>query len=132
MNLSWEATLLNVIILTLKLQFKDAINIATSKMMFERSKKVTNIGKAKFTELVLDVFQLLTLEKLHYAIVRIIKQVTHQKGLANTKGNQRDLHIKHAIHLLCNQPSSLLDKFSTLSILQQDGCEHQDESLFLT
>jgi len=30
MNLSWEATLLNVVIPTLGLQFKDAINIATS------------------------------------------------------------------------------------------------------
>jgi hypothetical protein len=85
-------------------------------MMFERSNKVTNVGKAKFTELVLDVFQLLTLEKLHYAIVRIIKQVTRQEGLASIKGNQRDLRIKHAIHLLHNQPFSLLDRFPTLSI----------------
>jgi hypothetical protein len=45
MNLSWEATLLNVVIPTLGLQFKDAINIATSYMMFERSNKVTNVGR---------------------------------------------------------------------------------------
>jgi len=55
--------------------------------MFERSNKVMNIGGAKFIELVLDVFQLLTLEKLHYAIVRIIKQVTCQEGPASIKGN---------------------------------------------
>jgi hypothetical protein len=42
-------------------------------MMLERSNKVMNIGRAKFIKLVLDVFQLLTLEELHYAIARIIK-----------------------------------------------------------
>jgi len=52
-----------------------------------RSLCVTNVGKAKFIELVLDVFQLLTLEKLHYAIVRIIKQVTRQEGLASIKAS---------------------------------------------
>jgi hypothetical protein len=116
MNLSWETTLLNVVISILGLQFKDAINITTSKMMFERSNKVTNIGRAKFTKLVLDVLQLFTFEKLHYAVARIIKQITRQESLTSTKGNQRDLCIKHAIHLLCGQPSSLLDRLSTLSI----------------
>jgi hypothetical protein len=50
-------------------------------MMLERRNKVTNIGKAKFTKLVLDMFQLLTLKELHYAIARIIKQVICQEGL---------------------------------------------------
>ncbi len=73
MNLSWETTLLDVVIPTFGLQLKYAINIATSWMMLERSNKVMNIGRAKFIKLVLDVFQLLTLEELHYAIARIIK-----------------------------------------------------------
>ncbi len=75
MNLSQETTLLDVIILTLRLQMKYVINIATSWMTFERNNKVTNIGRFKFTELVMDVFQLLTLEELQYSIARIIKQV---------------------------------------------------------
>jgi hypothetical protein len=56
-------------------------------MMFERSNKVTNVGRIKFMELVLDVLQLLTLEEFHYAIAKIIKQVTPQEGLANIEGN---------------------------------------------
>ncbi len=47
--------------------------------MVERSNKVMNVGRAKFIELVLDVLQLLTLEELHYAITKIIKEVTCQK-----------------------------------------------------
>ncbi len=84
--------------------------------MFERSNKVTNVGRVQFTKLVLDIFQLLTFEELQYAITRIMKQVTHQEGLVSTKGNHLDLCIRHAIHLLCDQPSSLLNKLLTLSI----------------
>jgi hypothetical protein len=53
-------------------------------MTLENNNKAMNIGRAKFIELVLDVFQLLTLEKLHCAITKIIKQVTRQEGLAST------------------------------------------------
>ncbi len=49
MNLFWETTLMDVVIVTLGLQFKDAINIATSWMMLERSNKVKNVGRTKFT-----------------------------------------------------------------------------------
>jgi hypothetical protein len=42
-------------------------------MMLERSNKVMNVGRVKFTELVLDVLQLLTFKEFHYAIARIIK-----------------------------------------------------------
>jgi hypothetical protein len=45
-----------------------------------------NIEKIKFKKLVLDVLQLFSLEELHYAIARIIKQVTRQ-GLAIIEGN---------------------------------------------
>jgi hypothetical protein len=41
--------------------------------MLERNNKVMNVGKVQFIELVLDVFQLLTFEELHCAIVTIIK-----------------------------------------------------------
>ncbi len=116
MNLSWQASLLVVDISTLGLQFKGSFNTTTSWMTLERSYKVMNVGGAKFTKLVLDVFQLLTLDELHCAITRIIKQITHQEGLASTKGNRKDLCIGCAIHLLYNQPSSLLNKLSTFSI----------------
>jgi hypothetical protein len=56
-------------------------------MTLERSNKVLNVGRAKFTKLVLDVLQLFTLEELHYVIAKIIKQVTHQEGLTSTEGN---------------------------------------------
>ncbi len=69
-----------------------------------------NVGRAEFIELVLYVLQVLTLEEFHYVIVRIIKQLTCQEGLVSTEGNYLDLCIKHAIHLLYDQPSSLLDK----------------------
>jgi hypothetical protein len=36
-----------------------------------------NIGKVQFIKLVMDVLQLLTFEKLHCAIARVMKQVTH-------------------------------------------------------
>ncbi len=85
-------------------------------MTLERSNKVTNVGRIKFTKLVLDVLQLFTLEELHCAIIIIIKQVTHQEGFVSTKGNQRDIYIKHVINLFCNQPSNLLDSLPTLSI----------------
>jgi len=85
-------------------------------MMLERNNKVTNVGTVKFTKLVLDVFQLLTFEELHCAIIRIIKQVTCQEGIGSTEGNQRDLCIRCAINLFCDQPSSLFDWFLTLSI----------------
>ncbi len=42
-------------------------------MTLERSNKVMNVGSAKFTELVLDVLQLLTFKEFHCAIARIIK-----------------------------------------------------------
>jgi hypothetical protein len=57
-------------------------------MTFERSNKDMNIGRIKIIEHVLDVLHILTFEELHYAIVRIIKQIIHQ-GLANIKGNPR-------------------------------------------
>jgi hypothetical protein len=50
-------------------------------MTLERSNKVMNIGRTKFTELVLEVLQLLTLEEFHYAIARLIKQITRQETL---------------------------------------------------
>ncbi len=102
MNLSWEATFLDVIIPTLGLQFKDVINIDTSWMIFERNNKVTNVGRFKFMKLVSDVFQLLTLEKFPCAITKIIKHITRQEGLVSTEGNRKDLFIRHAIHLLCD------------------------------
>jgi hypothetical protein len=37
-------------------------------MMLEKNNKVTNVGRVKFTELVLDLFQVFTLKELHYAI----------------------------------------------------------------
>jgi hypothetical protein len=42
-------------------------------MTLEKSNKVTNVGRAKFIKLVVDLFQLLTLEEFHCAIIRIIK-----------------------------------------------------------
>ncbi len=116
MNLSWETSLLVIVIPTLGLKFKDAFNIANSWMTLERSNKVMNVGRAKFTKLVLDVFQLLTLDELHCVITRIIKQVTCQECLISTRGNRKDLCITCAIHLLYNQPSSLFNKLSTFSI----------------
>ncbi len=116
MNLSWEATFLDVIIPTLGLQFKDVINIDTSWMIFERNNKVTNVGRFKFMKLVSDVFQLLTLEKFPCAITKIIKHIIRQEGLVSTEGNRKDLFIRHAIHLLCDQSSSFLEKLPTLSI----------------
>ncbi len=52
--------------------------------MLERNNKVTNVGRVQFTKLVLDVFQLLTFKKLHYAITTIIEQMPIQEGLAST------------------------------------------------
>ncbi len=85
-------------------------------MRIERSNKVMNIGRAKFIKLVLDVLQLLTLEEFHCDIIRIIKQVTCQECFASTEENQKKICIGCAIHLLYNQPSSLLNKLSTFSI----------------
>jgi hypothetical protein len=65
------------------------------------------------------VLQLLTLEEFHYAIARIIKQIICQEGLTSTKGNHRDVYIGLAIHLLCDQPSSLLNRLSTFSIYKR-------------
>jgi len=75
---------MDVVILTLGLQFKDVINITTSSMRLKKNNKVTNIWRAKFTKLVLDVLELLTFGELHSAIAKIIKQVTCQEGLAST------------------------------------------------
>jgi hypothetical protein len=66
-----------------------------------------NIGRIKFTKFVLNVFQLLTLEELHCAIDKIMKQVTCQEGFTNTKGNHKDLYIRCAIHLFYEQPFNL-------------------------
>jgi hypothetical protein len=52
--------------------------------MLERSNKVTNVGRTQFIKLVLDVLQLLTVEKFHYAIIAIIKQMPSQEGLTST------------------------------------------------
>jgi hypothetical protein len=49
--------------------------------MFERSNKVTNVGKVQFTQLFLDMLQLFTLEEFQYVILIIMKQVTCQEGL---------------------------------------------------
>jgi hypothetical protein len=85
-------------------------------MMFERNNKVMNVGRAIFVKLILDVLQLFTLEEFPYAIARIIKQITHQEGLASTKGNRKDLCIKHAIKLFYDQLFNLLDQLPTISI----------------
>jgi hypothetical protein len=44
-NLSWEVTLMDVIISTFGLQFKDVIDIATLWTMFEKNNKVMNVGQ---------------------------------------------------------------------------------------
>jgi hypothetical protein len=44
-NLTLETTLLDVIIATLGLQFKDVIKIATTCTMLKSSNQVTNIGR---------------------------------------------------------------------------------------
>jgi hypothetical protein len=43
-------------------------------MMLERSNKVTNVGRVEFTELVLDLLQLFTFEKLHFTIEHMLNQ----------------------------------------------------------
>jgi hypothetical protein len=85
-------------------------------MTLERSNKVTNVERDKFTKLILDLLQLLTLEEIPYAILRIIKQVTWQEGIINIERNGRIFCIMSAIHLLCDRPFNLLDKLLTLSI----------------
>jgi len=75
---------MDVVILTFGFQFLDVNNITTSSTRLKKNNKVTNIGRANFTKLVLDVLELLTFGEFHFAIVKIIKQVTCQEGLANT------------------------------------------------
>jgi hypothetical protein len=72
-NLFRETPLLNVVISILGFQFKDAITVTTTWTMLERSNEVTNVERAKFTELVLDLFQVLTFEKFHFTITTIVK-----------------------------------------------------------
>jgi hypothetical protein len=72
-NLSKEVTFLDVIISTLRLQFKDVINVTTTWTMFEKNNKITNVRRAQFTKLVLDLLQLFTFEKLHFTIATIIE-----------------------------------------------------------
>jgi hypothetical protein len=84
-------------------------------MMLERINEVTNVGRPQFVELVLDVLQLLTFEKLHYAIAKIIEHMPNQ-GLAITKGNHKCFRIRHVNDLLCDQPSSLVQKLLAFSI----------------
>ncbi len=115
-NLSLEAILLDVVIMTIGLQFKVVMNISTSWMTLERCNKVMNVMRVKFTKFVLNVLQLFTFEEFHHAITKIIKQVIHQKGLASIEGNCKKLCIKCVIHLLYDQFSSLLYRLSTLSI----------------
>jgi hypothetical protein len=64
---------MDVVISILRLQFKDAINVTATWTMLERSNGVMNIGRAQFIELVLDLLQLLTFEKLHFTIAIIIE-----------------------------------------------------------
>jgi hypothetical protein len=52
--------------------------------MFERSNEVTNVGRAQFTKLVLNMLQLLTFKKLRYAITTIIEQMPNQEGVVST------------------------------------------------
>jgi hypothetical protein len=74
-NLSKEATFLDDVISTLRLQFKDVINVTTTSMMLQRSNEVMNVGRAQSTKLVLNLLQLLTFEKLHFTITTIIKHM---------------------------------------------------------
>jgi hypothetical protein len=115
-NLSKEITLLDVVISTFRLQFKDVIIVTTTWTMLEKNNKVTNIGRVQFTEIVLDLPHLPTFEKLHFTITTIIKQMPSQESLTSTGENRRHLHIRHAINLLYNQPSSLLQRFPSLAI----------------
>ncbi len=84
--------------------------------MLERSNEVINVRKAPFTKLVLDVFQLFNVDKLHYAIVTIIEQMPGQESFTNTQGNCKYLYIRCMIHLLYDQPSSVVHKLPALSI----------------
>jgi hypothetical protein len=83
-HLSKGATFLDVIISILGLQFKDVINVTTTWTMPERTNEVTNVGRVQFIDFVLDLFQLLTFEKLHFTIVTFIEHMLNQKGLAST------------------------------------------------
>jgi hypothetical protein len=47
-NLTWEVALLDVVIATFALQFKDVINIAMPCTMLENSNQVTNVGQIQF------------------------------------------------------------------------------------
>ncbi len=68
--------------------------------MLEKNNKVMNVGRVKFTELVLDLLQLLTFEELHYSTPIIIKQVTCQEGITSTKGIFKKNCIKRANKVL--------------------------------
>jgi hypothetical protein len=59
--------------MVLGLRFKDAINIATTYTMFKSSNQVMNIEWIQFWILVLDLFQILVIQKFHSAITIIIK-----------------------------------------------------------
>ncbi len=52
---SRKQTFLDVVILTLGLQFKDVINVTTTWTMLEKSNEVTKVGKIQFIEFVMDV-----------------------------------------------------------------------------
>ncbi len=69
-------------------------------MVLEKSNKVTNVGRVKFIELILDLFHVLTLEELHYAIPRITKRITRQKGIISIEGNLKKICIRHAKKVL--------------------------------
>ncbi len=107
---------MDLVISTLRLQFKDAINVTTTWMMLEKNNKVMNFGRVKFTKLVLDLLQLLIFEKLYFNIATIIEHMFSQEGFTSTQGNRKHLHIRHANDLICNRPFSVLQKFLTLPI----------------
>jgi hypothetical protein len=55
--------------------------------MLEKSNEVINVGEAPFTKLFLDVFELFTVDRFHYAIVTIIEQMPGQESFTTTHRN---------------------------------------------
>lgn len=75
-----ETTFFDEIVMTLRLQLKDIVNVTSTQMLLEWSNKVLYIWQGQDKKFVLNLFELTALENLATIVTTIIEQMFGKKG----------------------------------------------------
>jgi hypothetical protein len=77
-------------------------------MMFERHNKVSNIWQAQNKEFVLNLIELIAIEKLEVVVTTVIEHILSQEGFTNVQRDGECFGIRHSIDFFFDQLFNLI------------------------